>query len=184
MKAALAILAFTLLAAPLKAESITVGSIETFIIPDGSTITSIQIVPSLRGGIVYDARINFSFADGTGTVFGDYIYGLTGEIDFTVPVSSLTYTYDFGAAAAEGFAIGDIVCGGQCAQPFGTTTVNGPISSISWFTLDNWGGIDSMSYVVDPPVSAPEPSSLALFAAGLIPLLFLKRLQVWRRGIS
>jgi PEP-CTERM motif len=127
-------------------------------IPDGSVVTS----------IVYSdidwlqATVSFSFSDGIGVVENQQMFGMVGWIDFTTPVSNLSFNW-------YGPNFDDL---GYDAPDSGTMSFAGPLSYLGWAS-DNYGsgsGIDSMTYMLDatdPPASVPEPPTVAMLLLGL-----------------
>jgi hypothetical protein len=172
--------AFLLFASMVRADEIptTYGPVY---VPDGSTVTAISYSDP---GFV-EATVSFTFAGGTGEVENQGVFGAVGSIDFTTPVSSLSFDWD-----APNFWVtdnlGDVYAASGPGIPIyevpieGTVTWTGPgITSIDWAS-DNYGsgvGIESIVYTVDStdPPSVPEPSSLLLSGMGLAVLIGLAR---------
>jgi hypothetical protein len=163
MKLAIAF-AVLMLATLARADSINTPT-GILIIPDGSTVTSFGVAPydtplleEIYGTPYF---VDYSFADGTGETDGNALFNYGGTINFTVPVSSVTFSWvqgiigDFGPTNPDGSS--------------GVTTLTGSISQINWYAGDLLGGITSMSYTV------PEPSSLLLSGMGLAALIGLAR---------
>lgn len=152
------------------------------IIPDGSTVTAFGIAPpptplieELFGTQYF---VDYSFADGTGETAGNALASYSGVVNFSSPVSELTFSWVQGAVPfffsdnmGASFTAPDDV---GCCVFSGTVTLTGTdISQIEWSGGDLLGGITSMSYTVD--ASVPEPSSLLLSGMGLAALIGLAR---------
>lgn len=115
--------------------------------------------------------LDYSFADGTGVTYDPVVDGDVGDIDFSSPITSITFDYTSQAAfdatfdspsgnETEEFPIGD-----------GTETVDFPGDVTGIFWVENpasfgWAGITSLSYT-RWAVETPEPSTLLLAALGL-----------------
>jgi hypothetical protein len=161
LAAAFAVVLFATLA---RADSINTPT-GTLIIPDGSTVTAFGLLPTtpLLEEIYGDQYfVDYNFADGTGFTEGNFLANYAGTIDFSTPVTDLTYSWVCGTICSDIFA---------ASNSSGVTTVEGPISQITWYGGDLEAGITSMSYAVD----AADPSSLLLSGMGLIALIGLRR---------
>jgi hypothetical protein len=167
-----------LFASAVRADDVNINSVPVYI-PDGSTITSVNTdyQESAFGPLIY---VGYSFADGTGYALGNPGNGFGGEVNFTTPVSGLTFGwtgYQFiasdnaGDGYVEPFPIGTV--GSINSETF--TGVG--ITQIIWSSTDTPGGIASLTYTLDSTgaSSVPEPSSLLLFGVGLAALIALAR---------
>lgn len=136
-------------------------------IPAGSTVTSNTFYSESDEWIV-----DFSFAGGTGSAWGNGDEGFAGNLLFTTPVEDVTFSW-VGEPFTATDNIGDdfITYDG----PTGTTTFDGPgITEIRWTSGDlSAGGITSIDPASDSQ-SVPEPSSLLLSGIGLAALIGLK----------
>jgi hypothetical protein len=141
-------------------------------IPDGSVVTSI-------GEVTFDGVecpvVSFSFADGTGMAEEQGPMGAIGSINFTTPVSGLSF-YLYGPYQSATDNLGDAYFMPDSFE--GTVAFAGPgITSIDWEIGDNTGlaGIESMNYTLDgtDPPNVPEPSSLLLSGIGVAALIGL-----------
>jgi hypothetical protein len=152
-------------------------------IPDGSTVTSLYAEPGTEPADPWEPPavyvVDYSFAGGTGSAQGSAETGYEGVIDFSSPVTDLTFGW-FGDPLRVGDNAGDsflgiVITGGQ-------ETFSGPdITQVTWYSDFTAGGITSLSYVVEStgsPASLPEPSSLILSGIGLAALIGLK-LKAW-----
>jgi hypothetical protein len=135
-------------------------------LPDGSTVTSTQIIPEISNAESY-AIVDFTFAEGYGTEVADeQLDGDSGTITFNSPVTDLSFAYS-GGSFFEG-PCGVSVQAQGSGPAAGNGFCEGPVSFFGWnsgYSLP--GGITSMSYTVDTPAVAPEPSSLLLSGIGL-----------------
>jgi hypothetical protein len=167
MKLAVAF-AVLLFATPARADSVSPPD-DTLIIPDGSTVLGISYTePDPYFGFIYS--VSYEFADGGGTTSGNFSWGFAGSIEFTIPVSSVTFDY-FGGPLSLSDNIGDRLYFPDDPVA-GTETFSGPaISEIDWTSWNDLGGITSLSYTV------PEPSSLLLSGMGLAALIGLAYLN-------
>jgi hypothetical protein len=139
-------------------------------IPDGSTITSVNIVvpPGLDAPESY-ALVDFTFAGGYGTdtAFAD-ADGNTGNIIFTSPAVDLTFEFVGGSAFyasvfGENGLIGNVGFSAETTAS-GNASFTVPVTSINWTSgYGSGGGINSMSYTV-----VPEPGTPLLVGLGLI----------------
>jgi hypothetical protein len=146
-----------------------------FTIPDGSTVTSFDIVPYLGSPQYgYQYEFGYAFADRTGNTEGNYWFGYIGVIDFSVPVSDLTLIWFANDQFTLTDNVGDSIGCGDCSGV--STLQDSGITQISWQVGGELGGIESMSYTLDAtdPPSVSEPSSLLLSAMGLAALIGLK----------
>jgi PEP-CTERM motif len=185
MKLKLAVaLAVLLVASLARADNIEVAGIGSLTIPDGSTVTSIEIIPPLDGSIFGPtASIAYSFADGTGTTAGNIGIGYIGLIDFSTPVSDVTLDWFGNDAFQLTDSAGDEISCGDCS---GVSTLPGSgITQINWQVGGEEGGIESMSYTLDgtDPPGVPEPSSLLLTGFGLAASVGLARRRR-RKGLT
>jgi hypothetical protein len=151
------------------------------IIPAGSQVTAVFVVPNSHPLIF---GVDFQFPGGTGSNSGDFIDGDGSTIKFTVPVTNLSLNAVIGGSegllSADGFFFS---CPGQfpnpsnfCPGPF-SITISGPVTTLNVGTADGIAGIESMSFTTvdagDPPTS-----SLIFLGFGLIGLLVS-----WRRKV-
>jgi PEP-CTERM motif-containing protein len=148
-------------------------------IPDGSTVTSVTFIPYPDGEEWGSAsQVDYTFAGGTGETEGNSLLGYSGTIDFSSPVSGVS----FGWTATDIFEawdnVGDSWFDTATENGSGTATFPGTgITQITWFGADEVGGITSLTYTLDSadPPSVPEPSSLLLSGMGLAVLIGLTR---------
>lgn len=149
-------------------------------IPDGSVVTSLlDTEPDLT-------VVSFTFADGTGVADANGVFGAGGTINFTVPVSDLSFGW-VGNGNGPGYVfdvtdnVGDIFHPSPTpSDPYppltGTETFAGPgITSLGWGTYSVPGGISSLNYTLDTTAPVPESSSLLLSGMGLAVLIGLAR---------
>lgn len=174
MRAKLAVaFAVLMFAALARADDITTPTGNLYI-PDGSTVTAFGILPTtplqeeLFGDQYY---VDYSFSDGTGVTEGNYLAAYAGAINFTEPVSSVTFDWLKDIDFAAGDNLGDsFTAPGNVFVGSGTETFQGTdITQIQWYGAGLNVGIASMSYTV------PEPSSLLLSGIGLAALIGLAR---------
>jgi hypothetical protein len=144
-------------------------------IPDGSTITSETVIQDPDGPEWGNATlVNYSFADGTGTAEGNSQLGYWGTIDFSSPVSDVSFNFIDASVFIATDNVGDIF-GSAEGQEEGTVSFPGPeITQINWQGGDEVGGITSLDSTPDSQ-SVPEPSSLMLSGIGLAALIALAR---------
>jgi hypothetical protein len=144
--------------------------------PDGASITAVGPV---YFGTQFTEQLSYSFADGTGVTDDPVVDGDVGSIDFTTPITAVTFDY----TSDEPFDVTfDSVLGaaGDLTEEFpagsGTETVDFTSNVDEIFWIENpasfgWGGITSLSYTEDSPVPTPEPPSILLAGIGLVALL-------------
>jgi hypothetical protein len=140
-------------------------------IPTGSTVTSVQNVDT--GGFCCQTIVLFNFADGTGEADANGAYGVGGYIDFTTPVADLSFVGN-----GDTFVVSDNLDDALYGSGSGAGEFAGPgITVLNWGAYDDLApaGISSLSYELDGPAPAPEPSSLLLSAMGLATLFGLAR---------
>ena len=179
---AIALLMFVL--APMaSADEITTPGGNLLIIPDGSQVTSVFILPLGFGCGLNAIGVDFQFQDGTGSTGGCFNGGDFTSIVFTVPVTDLSLTLLLGANANELSADGATVF--ECfffpssptPCPEGVQTIDltlsGPVSALSWDSEQGFSGIESLSFTAD--AGDPPTSSLILLGFGLIGLLASSR---------
>jgi len=148
---------------------LTVGEI---FIPDGSTITSEVVSPCFPAGCLgeVDTTVYFTFADGSGYATNNGLENQNGEIDFNSLVTNLSFTWigqiSF-EATVNGTNGGTVSAFNDFIPPTGTSFFLGPIASIDWQSQETTGGIESLSFT-DPPMNAPEPSTLTLLTVPLM----------------
>jgi hypothetical protein len=177
----LAIALLMLVLAPLaRADQITTPD-GILVIPDGSRVTGTAFFQSFFP--VYG--VYFQFPGGTGFERGNYDDGDGGYINFTVPVTNLSFTAILSGGSGvlsaystqAGYGYSE-ACYGTQASPCGTfnVTTSGPITSLFWGTGSGFSGVESMSFTVD--AGDPPTSSLILLGFGLIGLLVSSRRKV------
>lgn len=121
--------------------------------------------------------MNYSFLGGTGDTEGNSLLGFDGAIDFTSPISDVSFSWLGVTLFTASDNVGDsFVCDTSCLA--GTEAFQGTgITEISWQGGDEEGGISSMTFTADAtdPPGVPEPSSLLLSGMGLAALIGLAR---------
>jgi hypothetical protein len=152
-------------------------------IPDGSTVTSVDFIPFPHGeewGNTY--LVDYSFLGGTGETEGNSLLGYDGTIDFTSPVSDLSFSWLGVTLFTASDNVGDsFLCDVSCLA--GTEAFPGTgITEITWQAGDEQGGISAMTFTADPadPPPVPEPSTLLLSGLGLAALIGLARRKLAR----
>jgi PEP-CTERM motif len=139
--------------------------------PAGSTITSIQNFNNVAFCCV--TVVSFTFADGTGVAESNGAFGAGGYIDFTVPVSDVSFV-----ANGDRFVVSDNLDDALYGYGSGTGAFANPgITVLDWGTYSDLApaGISSLTYTLDSVDPVPEPSSLLLSALGLTTLIGLAR---------
>lgn len=132
LAAAFAVVLFATLA---RADSINTPT-GTLIIPDGSTETAFGIAPpptpqieEIFGDQYY---VDYSFADGTGETAGNYLASYSGQVNFSSPVSNVTFSWMQGGAVPFSFSdnMGDSVGfpDDEYGVYSGVVTLTGPTS--------------------------------------------------------
>lgn len=170
LRVAFAVLLF---ASVLRADTLIVGY-NPVTIPDGSTITSEQAFADPNYGFP-TSYVSYTFADGLGYSDAEVEeFGSWGELDFSTPVTSITFSWFGGPFYAidnegESFDYGS----NDIGQGIETFTGVG-ITEITWQSNSS-AGIESMTYALDStgPPSVPEPSALLLSGMGLAALIGL-----------
>jgi hypothetical protein len=146
-------------------------------IPDGSTVTSITLIPYPDGEMWGNTSlVDYSFAGGTGYTTGNPLLGYNGTIDFSSPVSNVAFSWVATDTFQAGDNVGDFWADTSTENGSGTQTFLGTdITQINWFGGDEIGGITTLTYTVVPtdPPSVPEPSSLLLSGIGVAALIGL-----------
>jgi hypothetical protein len=169
---------------PAHADTLIIQPDYELIVPDGSTVTSVNIVvpPGLDAPESY-ALVDFTFAFGYGTVQANAdADGDVGSVVFTNPVSDLSFEYSGGSIfnasifGEDGLLLNSFTQFAPAATAAdGNASFAGPVTSITWGSgYGNPGGILSMSYT---PVA--EPSALLLVGLGLC---FLSGLSLKNRS--
>jgi len=156
-------------------------------IPSGSTVTAIDFIP-IPHGLEWGntSLVSYSFSDGTGESEGNSLLGYTGTIDFTTPVSDVSFAWLGVTLFTADDNVGDsYICDTICTSGTGAFPGTG-ITEITWQAGDEVGGITSLAFTLDAsdppdPPSVPEPSSLLLSCMGLAALLGLVRRNRTRR---
>jgi hypothetical protein len=197
MRTALIVAALVVLAIPAHADSITEADGSIIIIPHGSQVTSNSFCTSCGVYVV-----DFQLSEGLGIARGDLNDGDSGSIGFTVPVSNISITWEsFGPFSVSTFdRNGQGTCDpsrGECGNELvgsflgcpdggsplndalcaGTASLTGSgITSLQWENGGLYSGIDSISFTV----ATPEPSTLGLFAMGLLGLVVSYRARTAR----
>jgi hypothetical protein len=183
---AIALLMFVL--APMaSADEITTPS-GILIIPDGSQVTSVFVLPPDTFDFGPAFGVDFSFQGGTGSTYGTINEGDVGSITFTVPVTDLSFTAivdgNYGQLSADGFGYScynpAVPNHSLCGTPF-DETVSGPVSEITWNNFKGFSGVESLSFTVD--AGDPPTSSLILLGFGLIGLLALSHCKGWFKSM-
>jgi hypothetical protein len=149
----------------------------TLVIPAGAVVTSIGISPTVQsqyGWAVY--QVNFDFADGTGFTVGDNADGYGGKLDFTTPVSDVSFDW-FGFQFEAQDSAGDNFFPNYDPGPLSPAVEDFPgsgITYLTWYSAEATGGITYIDPNADSQ-TVPEPSSLLLSGIGLAALIGLAR---------
>jgi hypothetical protein len=178
MKVKLAVAFAVLLFASLSQADQVATSTGEITIPDGSTVTSVEFIP-FPHGVEWGntSLVDYSFLGGTGDTEGNSLLGFDGTINFSSPVSDLSFSWLGITLFTASDNVGDsFVCDTICLA--GTEAFQGiGITEITWQAGDEQGGISSMTFTADPPdppPSVPEPSSLLLAGMGLAGLIAMR----------
>ena len=180
---AIALMMFAFAPMMARADTITTPNGYPLIIPNGSQVASIFTInnPSDPG-----LGVTFSFSGGTGEATEFPRDGGGSVIDFTAPVTNLTFTAFLDAADSGSIEALSPTGGGfyfdcgigmtRCpSDPF-QLSVSGPVSEISIGAFQGASGIESMSFTV----GVPEPSTILLLSLGLIAIPMIKHRSSWR----
>jgi PEP-CTERM motif len=163
--------ALALLAGQARADSVST-EFGPLYYPDGATVTSVtlNLPPEYQEAEVLD----YTFADGTGWLADPIVDGDVGQVNFSTPITALTFDYvwDGSTPFDVTFYTGDSSQTYTLGANGGTAsfTFDGNVTEM-WFIgqneIEGWGGVTSLSYTLDGPVSTPEPSTWLLLALGL-----------------
>jgi len=171
MKCALAVLALFAVSTTARADSVS-SPFGPLYYPDGATVTSVSETNVLTQQEAW--TLDYSFADGTGDAIAPGLDGEGGGIQFSTPITSITFSYVW--TDDDGYPFDVIFSGGQTfssTSASGTQTIDFDenVTGLRWIgglEDEGTGGITSLSYALDgPPVATPEPGELLLSAFGL-----------------
>lgn len=157
--------------------------------PDGATVTS-ESCCNYNPATNVDASLIYSFADGTGYAIDPGDDGDVGGIAFSTPITAITFSYvwnyDYGFPFNVTFSGPS---GGETFSDYASSDTltfdfDEDVTGVFWIgglADAGWGGITSLSYTLDPPVSSdsahqlpvstPEPGTLWLAGLGIISAL-------------
>jgi hypothetical protein len=177
-----------------KADSLNINNFPVFYINGNPVWIPIQATSETVGSEYLPSAgtdvyvITYPFADGNGSVVMDLTHGVFGNIQFTVPVTSVTFDWTTDSVFTAMF----VGPGGQEAtfqsnQTIGSDTFSAPeIDAINWVTgtgTTSFGGIISITDTVGSGTPVPEPSTTLLLSLGLVGLLLLRMGVFVSRGL-
>jgi hypothetical protein len=174
MKYPLAVLALLAVSAPMRADSVS-SPYGPLYYPSGATVTSISnnAFPYSEPGVW---GLYYSFADGTGQTYAPGDDGDVGYIDFSTPITSITFDYTWDNTSPFDVTFYNLnhapfeTFSDSATSGTETFTFDTSVTELQWIGQDaSWGegGITSLSYTLDGPVATPEPGSLLLTVLGL-----------------
>jgi PEP-CTERM motif len=166
--------ALALLAGQARADSVST-EFGPLYYPSGATLTSLDLLLNYAEPV---EQLDYTFADGTGYTVAPSADGNLGDILFSTPITSITFSYVWSDDDGYPFDVTFNFVGAQsetfsdyAASDTDAFTFNGDVTSLQWIgglADEGTGGITSLSYTLDgPPVATPEPSTWLLLALGL-----------------
>jgi hypothetical protein len=167
-------------AASVPAHADGMNVVDGVLLPDGSVVTSTQLVEQFDPLPFY--IVDFTLPDATGSASGETDDVMGGTVNFNQPVIDVMFSW-LGGVGTDVYA-GSTVVASCPANVFNESNgCNGTVdlgsllvSQLSWYSqFEGIAGIESLSYVVADTANVPEPSTLLLLVISLLLILFFLR---------